>query len=76
MTGPASAGTVALNDRHSQSVQGEDMIANVFDTSTTPWTDITSKFTISPGSGITSTDGTGSGHTLLVIWFKRRIGLG
>jgi hypothetical protein len=76
VTGVATSATVALTDRKGQEIVGEDMVANVFDTSTSPWTDISAKFTINPGNGLTSTDGTGNGHTLLVVWYKFRPGLG
>lgn len=77
VTGAAQNTNVAVNDRQGQAIQTEDMLANVFDTSTSPWTDLVAKFTVTSAGNIqNTTDASGSGHTLLVIWFKRRPGLG
>lgn len=77
VTGAAQNSNVAVNDRQGVGIQGEDMLANVFDTSTSPWTDLVAKFQAFNGGNIQNTvDSSGSGHTLLVVWFKRRVGLG
>jgi hypothetical protein len=77
VTGAAQNTNVAVNDRQGQGIQPEDMLANVFDTSTAPWTDITSKFTVTSAGNIqNTTDSTGSAHTLFIVWYKRRPGLG
>lgn len=77
VTGAAQNTNVAVNDRQAQAIQPEDMLANVFDTSTTPWTDLVAKFSVTSAGNIQNTvDATGNTHTLLVVWFKRRIGLG
>lgn len=75
VTGAGAATNVALTDRTGSNVNVEDMILNVFDTSTAPWSDITSKFSVTSSGNIQSSDGTGNTHTLFVIWLKARPGL-
>lgn len=71
VTGAAQNTNVAVADRLANSIFGEDMILNVFDTSTSPWTDLRAKFNVtSTGNIQNNTDSSGSGHTLLVVWLK------
>lgn len=71
VTGAAQNTNVAVVDRLGNNIFGEDMILNVFDTSTSPWTDARAKYNVTSAGNIqNNTDGTNSGHTLLVVWLK------
>lgn len=76
-TGANQNTNVAVTDRKGQNIQAEDMLMNVFDTSTSPWTDDVAQYSVtSPGNIQNTVDNDNVAHTLLVIWLKRRPGLG